>query len=144
MTKGENRIIIKIGICRPGFGDAQEGAAMEDKQKLMRCAVVLIAVLLAVVCLASILVVPRTLRALEHAERTLSNADGLIKTADRALATATEAVGAANRLVEENADNVSGMMEKINAIDFDALNRAIGDLADIIAPLARLVGLLGR
>ena len=120
---------------------------MEDKQKLARCArhaVVLIAVLLAVVCLVSILVVPRTLRALEHAERTLSNVDGLIETADRALATATEAVGAANRLVEENADNVSGMMEKINAIDFDALNRAIGDLADIIAPLARLVGLLGR
>lgn len=117
---------------------------MEEKQRLMRWAVILIAVLLAVVCIVSLLVVPRTLRALEHAERTLSGADGLIETADKALATATEVADAANRIMEENADAVSDTMEKINAIDFDALNRAIGDLADIIAPLARLASLLGN
>lgn len=117
---------------------------MEEKQKLMRLAVILIAALLVTVCLVSVLVVPRTLRILSRAERMLSNADELIETADKALATATEAAGAANRILEENADNVSGMMEKINTIDFDALNRAIKDLADIVSPLARLAGLLGR
>lgn len=116
---------------------------MEEKQKLMRHAVILIAALLIIVVLVSLLLVPRTLRALSHVERTLSRADGLIETADQALATATEIADAANRLMEENADNVSGTMEKLGAIDFDALNRAIGDLADIVAPLARLANLLG-
>lgn len=116
---------------------------MEEKPKLMRHAVILLAVLLAVVCLVSLLVVPRTLRTLSRVEETLERADGLIETADKALATATEAADAANRILKENADNVSGTMEKIGAIDFDALNRAIKDLADIIAPLARLANLLG-
>ena len=122
----------------------------EDQKALryLRLTAIFSAALLAVVCIAAALIVPRTLHALAHAEVTLSSMDELLVTAGNALTTAgdtlrsaTEAADAANRLVEDNAATVSEAMEKINAIDFDALNRAINDLADIVEPLARFAGI---
>ena len=124
----------------------------KENQKIpryLRLTAIFSAALLAVVCIAAALIVPRTLHALAHAEVTLSSMDELLVTADDALTTAgdtlrsaTEAADAANRLVEDNAGAVSEAMEKINAIDFDALNRAINDLADIVEPLARFANIL--
>ena len=71
----------------------------------------------------------------------LVTAGNALTTAGDTLRSATEAADAANRLVEDNAATVSEAMEKINAIDFDALNRAINDLADIVEPLARFAGI---
>ena len=38
--------------------------------------------------------------------------------------------------VTTSQDSLAQMMAKLNTIDFESLNRAIGDLADVVEPLA--------
>jgi len=40
-------------------------------------------------------------------------------------------------LVVTSQDSLEQMMAKMNTIDFESLNRAIGDLADVVEPLAK-------
>lgn len=113
--------------------------------RYVRVGVWLIGALLAVVCLALLLAMPRVLRTFDHMETVLTEVDELSVKADKALETAIDALesantvaGNANQLVEDNADAVSEAMEKFNSVDFVALNKAINDLADIVEPLARV------
>ena len=118
-----------------------------ENEKLLRCArtvVWLLGALLAVICVVSVILVPRALRALERVDDTLSGVDSLTRTAEAALTTANAAAERANKLVADNADAVAEAMEKFNSVDFDSLNRAIKDLADIVAPLARVSNLFNR
>ena len=118
-----------------------------ENEKLLRCArigVWLLGALLAVICAVSIIVVPRALRALDRVDDTLASIDSLARTAETALTTANAAADNANRLVADNAGAVAEAMEKFNSVDFDALNRAIKDLADIVAPLARMSNFFNR
>ena len=46
-----------------------------------------------------------------------------------------------NRLVTSSQQDVEDALSKVNAIDFDSLNKAIKDLSDVIAPLAKFVNL---
>lgn len=41
-----------------------------------------------------------------------------------------------DELVTTSQDSLAQMMAKLNTIDFESLNRAIGDLADVVEPLA--------
>lgn len=113
---------------------------MENNKLLLyaRIGVGLLAALLTVVCAVSVLVVPKTLQTLERMDDTLQGVDSLIKTAEDALTTANAAADNANKLVADNADAVAEAMEKFNSVDFDALNRAINNLADIVEPLAKV------
>ena len=118
-----------------------------DNEKLLRCAragVLLLGALLAVACVVSAVVVPKALRTLERVGETLDGVDSLVETAETALTTANAAADNANRLVADNADAVAEAMEKFNSVDFDSLNRAIKDLADVVAPLARVSNLFNR
>lgn len=107
---------------------------MEDDHKILRYARLTAwfsAALLGVVTVVSLLLVPKALRMMDHAEQTLAGIDTLAQTADAALTTANEAAESANRLVAE-------AMEKFNSVDFATLNRAIDDLADVVEPLAKV------
>lgn len=118
-----------------------------ENEKLLRCARIgiwLLGALLAVVCAVSLLLVPKALRALDRVEDTLAGVDSLTQTAETALTTANAAANSANQLVADNADAVAEAMEKFNSVDFDSLNRAVKDLADIVAPLARVSNLFNR
>lgn len=44
-----------------------------------------------------------------------------------------------NQLVSSSQKDVEEALTKVNAIDFDNLNKAIKDLSDVIAPLAKFV-----
>ena len=46
-----------------------------------------------------------------------------------------------NELVTTSQDNLAQMMAKLNTIDFESLNRAIGDLADVVEPLANFLNI---
>ena len=121
----------------------------------MRLNVWLTAAVLAALCLALVLVVPRVTAAVDRLTGTLSRldavlsevndlsdkADDTLAAATQALESATEAADNANRLVEDNSDAVAEAMEKFNSVDFEALNRAINDLADIVEPLAKVANL---
>ena len=118
-----------------------------ENEKLLRCArigVCLLGALLVVICVVSAAVVPKTLRTLDRVDETLAGVDSLVETAEAALTTANAAADSANKLVADNADAVAEAMEKFNSVDFESLNRAINDLADIVAPLARVSNLFNR
>ncbi len=119
----------------------------QESQKVWRAArlcVWLLGALLAAVCIVSLLIVPRAIRAFDHLERTLESMDALTETADAALTAANSAANAADKLVADNADAVAEAMEQLNSVDFETLNRAINDLSDIVEPLARVANLLSR
>ena len=118
-----------------------------ENEKLLRYArigVWLLGALLAVTCVVSVILVPKALRALDRVDDTLAGIDSLTRTAETALTTANAAADSANKLVADNSDAVAEAMEKFNSVDFDSLNRAIKDLADIVAPLARMSNFLSR
>lgn len=118
-----------------------------ENEKLLRYAragVWLLGALLAVVCVVSAVLVPKTLRTLARADDTLAGVDSLTQTAGAALAAANAAAESANRLVADNAGAVAEAMEKFNSVDFDSLNRAVKDLADIVEPLAKVSNFFNR
>ena len=113
---------------------------MDKESKSLRYArinVYLTAALLLVLCVGMLLVLPRALKTLRHAEDTLDRIDSLAVTAE-------EALTAANTLITDNADAAGSMMEKFNSVDFDTLNKAIQDLADIVEPMAKISSLFSR
>ena len=126
----------------------------QENQKALRYARInawLTGALLAVVSVAAVLIVPSAVRTLDHAEQTLTQVeeelgrvDALIETADAALVSATTAADTASKLVAENEDTLTEAMEKINAVDFEKLNQAIRDLADIVEPLAKVSNFFNR
>ncbi len=120
---------------------------MEKETKALRYArmtVLLTGCILALLCTAALLLVPKAVQTLEHAEVTLTKIDTLTETAEAALTTANDAAATADKLVADNSDAVSEAMEKFNSVDFDALNRAINDLADIVEPLAKVSNFFNR
>ncbi|MBO4916237.1 MAG: hypothetical protein J5449_13660 [Oscillospiraceae bacterium] len=118
-----------------------------DVKKLLRCSrigVCLLALLLAVACAAAAILVPRALDTLDRIGVTLEGIDSLVETADAALVAANEAADSANKLVADNSEAVAEAMEKFNSVDFETLNKAINDLADIVEPLAKVSNFFNR
>lgn len=127
---------------------------MENENKASRYArihVWLTGAILVVLCVVAILVVPRTLHVLAQVEETLGQIGELsrsvgatMETADSALAAANAAANTANQIAADNADAVAEALQKFNSVDFDALNKAINDLADIVELLARVSNFFNR
>ena len=49
-----------------------------------------------------------------------------------------------DNLVTTGQQSLVGMMEKLNSVDFEALNQAIEDLAAVVEPLAKMTKVFGR
>ena len=125
--------------------------------RYVRIGVWLVGALLAVAVIALVVLLPRVSQTLDRAMSTFEQmqtvlarvdelsvkADEALETATAALESATAAADNANKLVVDNSDAVSEAMAKFNSVDFEALNRAINDLADIVEPLARVSNFLG-
>ena len=82
----------------------------------------LIITLLALLAAAA-LFAPRVISLVNHAEESLSAVDALIEEFDG--------------LVSDNTDALTDAIRKLDSIDFDRLNKAIGNLSDAVKPLAR-------
>ena len=120
---------------------------MDREEKALRYArinVWLTGALLVVLCAVALILVPRAMRFLDHAEDTLTTVETLAETADSALAAANNAAETANRLAADNSDAVSEALEKFNSVDFATLNKAIADLATIVEPLAKVSSFFTR
>ena len=76
---------------------------------------------------------------LETATRELANMDvtSLVQQMQSLLTNVDSLVSNVDTLVSTNQDGLVETLEKINAIDFDALNKAIKDLSSVIEPLAK-------
>jgi predicted PurR-regulated permease PerM len=73
-----------------------------------------------------------------QAQDSLTGLDNLAADADSSLEGIDEMVQNINKLVVDNAEALDETISKMNEIDFDQLNQAIKDLANVIAPLASL------
>ena len=82
----------------------------------------LIVTLLALLTAAA-LFAPRVISLVNHAEEALSAMDALIEEFDG--------------LVSDNTDTLTDAIRKLDGIDFDRLNEAIGNLSDAVEPLGR-------
>lgn len=94
-------------------------------------------ILLVLALLAALFVlVPRALRLADGAEQSLAEIN-------RLTASAQTLIENADAMVTENTDAVSETVRKLNEVDFEGLNQAIGSLNDAVRPLADLARILG-
>ena len=125
---------------------------IEDMEKANRKQVTyarlqfIFSVVAAVCCMALLLsgmkVLPRLQETAAQAEVVLSNLETVTsELADSNLSSMVENVDAlvenVDGLVSTSQSGVEQTIEKINAIDFEALNAAIKDLSDVIEPIAK-------
>jgi uncharacterized protein YoxC len=109
--------------------------------------------MLAIVALAAAMLIglatllPRATRTLDAAYTTLDEGMVLLKQTEEMVDQAKHSlqevdgmVGSVNQLIEENTDDLTEAMDKLNSIDIDKLNQSIEDLNAVIAPLAKLFG----
>ena len=104
------------------------------------CAVV--ALVLAFWCAVSI--VPRAVATLDEANTVLSQAEselsGLQTITDQLGEALPEMIDNTNKLVVGAQEQLGDAAGKLNDIDIDGLNKAIGDLQAVVKPLAKLFG----
>ena len=127
---------------------------IEDMEKANRKQVTyarlqfIFSIVAAVCCMALLLsgmkVLPRLQETAAQAEVVLSNLETVTsELADSNLSSMVENVDAlvenVDGLVSTSQSGVEQTIEKINAIDFEALNAAIKDLSDVIEPIAKFI-----
>lgn len=87
----------------------------------------------------------------DHVESSLAAIDQMVEDAGTLIANTNTIVGDAgilientNTMVTENADNVEETIQKLNEVDIEGLNDAIGNLNAAIQPLAEFASLFQR
>ena len=104
----------------------------------------IVAAALIVLILSCVHILPQFQEIAEQAESVLSNLESLTTELAKAdLSAMVEnidgLVANVDDLVSVSQSGVEQTMDKINAVDFESLNKAIKDLSDVIEPLARVV-----
>lgn len=101
-------------------------------------------IIAAAVILFLISMAPGLLKTVNQANDVMVQASDTITLANAAIESITEMSGAITDMGEnmdtfitENAESVAAVMEKIEAVDFEGLNKAIKDLGTVIEPLAK-------
>lgn len=74
-------------------------------------------------------------------EGMVGNVDDLVTDVDGLLGNVDGLIGNVDTLVTTGQDSLEQTMEKLNAIDFETLNKAIKDLSDVIEPIAKFFNL---
>ena len=89
------------------------------------------------------MIVPQVLRTVDNANEIMAQVSETIILADTAIESVTQMstsiTGMGDNMdtfITENAESVAEVMEKIEAIDFEGLNKAIKDLGAVVKPLA--------
>ena len=103
--------------------------------------VCIFALIAAVSCVAALMLVldflPQIHAVLEQMQTVLGNLEQT--TAQLASMDLQSMVSNVDALVATGQEGLEQTMEKLNSIDLDTLNKAIGDLAKVVEPLARLI-----
>lgn len=104
----------------------------------------LIAATIVILCL---IIVPKVVNTLNQVDDLLVDTQQMVVELDKTLEQAngmideiSSAASGVNSLVEDNQELLTESVTKMNSIDFEGLNTAIGDLEAIVEPMARLFG----
>ncbi len=128
-------------------GNTQLAKLIENSEKQLfyervRTVVSVITALAMICCLVT--VVPAILKTAADVDTAVSQVSETIPLAEDAIRGITQMSGAITEMGEnmddfimENAETVSGLMQQIEAVDFEGLNRAIKDLGDAVEPFAK-------
>ncbi|MBS5065083.1 MAG: hypothetical protein KHZ58_15040 [Hungatella hathewayi] len=96
-------------------------------------------VILGIVLYVAVTLLPRANATFDNLELVMGNLQ--VITSELADTDIDGMINNVNRLVTSSQQDVEDALSKVNAIDFDSLNKAIKDLSDVIAPLAKFVNL---
>lgn len=111
---------------------------MKKQYRLTKLIAVMVAGIFLTVVLSAAALVPKAYSALEQADHVLAElaeVTGGLREADL-----PGLVSDMDGLLSESGRGIQEALEKLNSVDIDKLNEAIGDLQAIIEPLARLFG----
>lgn len=105
---------------------------------------VIVAAALIILVLTCVRMLPKFQEVATQAESVLSNLESMTTELAKAdlsvmVESIDELVANVDELVSTSQTGVEETMKKINAVDFESLNKAIKDLSDVIEPLARVV-----
>ncbi len=108
----------------------------QNRTAKLQCALMVVSALCCVVLALLVLsVMPRVEGVISQMGNVLTNLEQV--TLQLAQADLDGMAANVDALVTTGQESLKQTMEKLDAIDFDALNKAIKDLADIIEPLAK-------
>jgi len=94
---------------------------------------------MAVIAISSLMIVPQLISILSNVETAVESVNNQLEEISR-----IDFNGMASNidsLVTSSEQNITKAMDNFNNIDFDSLNSAIKDLADVVAPLRRLTSI---
>ena len=129
-----------------GRGSREEIRALEPCKQLFRAGTLHILakgreeqlLILCVVLYTAATVIPRVNTLFNDIQASVSNIQKISK--DLSDANLPEMIDNMDRLVTTSESSIETAVEKLNSIDFDSLNSAIRDLANIVRPLGKLFG----
>ena len=125
-------------VQTPGILD--ELLKVQKKQSaIMRVVMIVNVLLLAALLVTAVLLLPRMQRMMTSTEKSLEQVEELTTQAKQSLAGIDEMVAGANTVLTENAQGMNEALQHFNDVDFEALNQAIKDLSDTVAPMAEFV-----
>ncbi len=125
--------------------------AVRHSRIISICGIALAVLLL----IALVSIVPKTLAVFDHVQESLSRVDELAADAgtlirdstaqiNSLVGDATELIDNANTVIIDNTDAITQTVRKLNAVDFEKLNKAISDLDAAIEPLVSFARMFKR
>lgn len=111
---------------------------------------ILIFCLVLIMGIVSFMIVPVAVQTLTTANATIVQAqEALAKITDEMesingmVSSITETSNSVNKMVNDNAADLTTSVQNLNSIDFEGLNKAIRDLQDAVAPMAKVGRIFG-
>lgn len=98
------------------------------------------AILLLIFIIAVAIITPSLIKTLDIAQETLGNTNEVVLHADDAISQLEDTVTSVQELVSDSGEGMEDALDKMNSIDIDTLNNAIGDLSEVVKPLADFFG----
>jgi archaellum component FlaC len=169
MAKVRTRDLINLDDHELLVEMARSERAASRRQLISSIAVLVIACIAAV---AVILIVPKAFSLFDDAQKLMSDVQGSVQKIDdliedtgdsmekistmldeiaptvegldKSMDGIDEMVSGINSLVATNSENLAEAIAKLNGIDIETLNKAIGDLATTVEPLANFFGAFNR
>lgn len=107
----------------------------QNKKKLFYLR--LLTAIFAVICIAIVSVIPSVISTLDTTKTTMAHLNDTITTMDDTITTMDETLDAITAMADTGTTGITEALEKIESIDFEGLNSAIGDLGTVVEQMAK-------
>ena len=133
--------------------DSQDTATLKEllewekkEAKYAKRTSMLLAALVGIFLVSAIIIVPKAVTVLENTNEAVVTAQSSLEKVDEQLDSIkvmtdsiTKTSNNMNTMVEDNAEQLTEAVKKMQSIDFEGLNTAIKDLEDAVKPMAKMM-----